>query len=260
MAKISLQHINMIYTDGTGTNTQALKDIHLNIEEGEFISVLGASGCGKSTLLEIISGLLKQTSGQIFLDGKEVTGASKNIGVVFQDSSLFPWRTVRRNIEFGLEINRRSKADKKILVDKYIKMMNLTGFEDRYPQQLSGGMRQRVGLARTMVNDPEVLLMDEPLGALDYLTRQTLQDEIVDLWRRENKTIIFITHDVAEAVYLGTRVVLLSPRPGRISNIYEIQEDRPRRRTDLVQLALIEKIQQRLNEISSDREDIRAYI
>jgi len=260
MAKISLQHINMIYPDGTGTNTQALKDIHLNIEEGEFISVLGASGCGKSTLLEIISGLLKQTSGQIFLDGKEVTGASKNIGVVFQDSSLFPWRTVRRNIEFGLEINRRSKADKKILVDKYIKMMNLTGFEDRYPQQLSGGMRQRVGLARTMVNDPEVLLMDEPLGALDYLTRQTLQDEIVDLWRRENKTMIFITHDVAEAVYLGTRVVLLSPRPGRISNIYEIQEDRPRRRTDLVQLALIEKIQQRLNEISSDREDIRAYI
>lgn len=258
MSKISLQHVNMVYPNGNGT--QALDNINLEIEKGEFVCVLGSSGCGKSTLLEIISGLLKQTSGKVLLDGQEITGPSKDIGVVFQDSSLFPWRTVRRNIEFGLEINGRSKKEKDELVAKYIKMMNLTGFEDQYPHQLSGGMRQRVGLARTMVNNPDVLLMDEPLGALDYLTRQTLQNEIVDLWRRENKTLIFITHDVSEAVYLGTRVILFSPRPGRVSDIYTIHEGRPRSRTDVNQLKLIEKIERRINDINSAREDFGAYI
>lgn len=249
MAKISLQHIDMVYPNANGTH--ALSDINLEIEKGEFVCILGSSGCGKSTLLEIIAGLLKQTGGKVLLDSQELDGPSKDIGVVFQDSSLFPWRTVRKNIEFGLEINGRSKAEKRELVDKYIKMMSLTGFEDRYPHQLSGGMRQRVGLARTMVNNPEVLLMDEPLGALDYMTRQTIQDEIVDLWQRENKTLIFITHDVSEAVYLGTRVILFSPRPGRVSNIYPIGEGRPRSRTDVRQLDLIAEIQQRINEVSS---------
>lgn len=252
MSKISLQHIDMVYPNAQGTH--ALSDINLEIEEGEFVCVLGSSGCGKSTLLEIVAGLLKQTGGKILMDGRALDGPSKDIGVVFQDSSLFPWRTVRKNIEFGLEISKKTQMEKIEMVDKYIHMMGLTGFADRYPHQLSGGMRQRVGLARTLVNSPAVLLMDEPLGALDYMTRQTIQDEIIDLWQREKKTMIFITHDVSEAVYLGTRVVLFSPRPGRVSNIYSIQIDRPRSRTDVRQLELIEEIQNRINEISTDNE------
>lgn len=258
MAKIVLQQVNMIYPNGNGTH--ALSDINLEIEPGEFVCVLGSSGCGKSTLLEIIAGLLKQTSGKVLLNGQEINGPSKDIGVVFQDSSLFPWRTVRQNIEFGLEIHGRSKQDKQELVAKYVTMMGLVGFENQYPHQLSGGMRQRVGLARTMVNNPDVLLMDEPLGALDYQTRQTLQDEIIRLWEQEKKTLIFITHDVSEAVYLGTRVVLFSPRPGRVSDIYTIDHARPRSRTAVKQLTLIEKIQQRINEINLGQGDFTPLV
>ncbi|WP_326512733.1 ABC transporter ATP-binding protein [Clostridium intestinale] len=251
MPKIILNHINKVYpgTDGT----KALEDINLTIEEGEFVAILGPSGCGKSTLLEIIAGLLKQSSGDVFLGNEKLDGPSKDIGVVFQDSSLFPWRTIRKNIEFGLEIGKIHKEKRKSVVDKYIDIVNLRGFEDKYPHQLSGGMKQRAGLARTMVNNPEVLLMDEPLGAVDYLTRLSLQDEIVDLWKREKKTIIFITHDVSEAVYLGTRVVLLSPRPGRIRRIFEVPFSRPRNRNDENILEIIDEIHKEINSINAPK-------
>ena len=253
MPKIILDHINKIYSGTDGT--KALEDINLTIEEGEFISVLGPSGCGKSTLLEIIAGLLKQSSGDVFLGDEKLDGPSKDIGVVFQDSSLFPWRTIRKNIEFGLELGKVDKEKRKAAVDKYIDIVNLRGFEDKYPHQLSGGMKQRAGLARTMVNNPEVLLMDEPLGAVDYLTRLTLQDEIVDLWKREKKTIIFITHDVSEAVYLGTKVVLLSPRPGRIHRTFNVPFSRPRNRNDDNILEIIEEIHKEINSINAPKSE-----
>lgn len=240
MSQIKITDLNMVY-EGTD-KTPALSNINLTVEEGEFITVLGPSGCGKSTLLEIVAGLLKQTEGSITLGDKVLDGPSNEIGVVFQDSSLMPWRTIRKNIEFGLEIRKIPKKDKKKMVDRYIHLVGLNGFEHKYPHQLSGGMRQRAGLARTLVNNPKVLLMDEPLGAVDHLTRLTIQDEIVDLWKKEKKTIIFITHDVSEAVYLGTKVVLLSSRPGRIKDIFEIPYNGGRTRKDKEVLEAIDKI------------------
>lgn len=245
MSGIEIKDLTMVY-QGTET-TAALEAINLTIEEGEFVTILGPSGCGKSTLLEIVAGLLPQTSGTISLNGKLLSGPSNDIGVVFQDSSLMPWRTIRKNIEFGLEIKKLPKQDIRKVVDRYIKLVGLNGFENKYPHQLSGGMRQRAGLARTLVNNPAVLLMDEPLGAIDHLTRLAIQDEIVDLWKREKKTIIFITHDVSEAVYLGTRVVLLSPRPGRIKQIYETPYYGSRSRKDREVIETIDKIYREIN-------------
>lgn len=259
MPKITIDNVTKTYPGVDGTN--ALENINLEIEEGEFITILGPSGCGKSTLLEIIAGLLEQSSGSIYLGNEKLDGPSRDIGVVFQDSSLFPWRTIRKNIEFGLEIGKFPKEEKRKIVDKYISLVNLKGFEDKYPHQLSGGMKQRAGLARTMVNNPEVLLMDEPLGAVDYLTRLTIQDEIVDLWKKEKKTIIFITHDISEAVYLGTKVVLLSPRPGKIFRIYDVPFSRPRNRNDENILHIIDKIHKDINSINApEQEEKLEYI
>ena len=245
MSGIEIKGLNMIYQGADAT--AALEDINLTVNEGEFVTILGPSGCGKSTLLEIVAGLLKQTSGTISLDGTILHGPSNDIGVVFQDSSLMPWRTIRKNIEFGLEINKLPKQEIRKTVDRYIQIVGLNGFENKYPHQLSGGMKQRAGLARTLVNNPAVLLMDEPFGAVDHLTRLTIQDEIVDLWKKEKKTIIFITHDVSEAVYLGTRVVLLSPRPGRIRQIYDIPYHGSRSRKDKEVLDTIDRIYREIN-------------
>ncbi len=251
MPRIEISNLNMVYPGTDGTN--ALQDINLSIEDGEFVTILGPSGCGKSTLLEIMAGLIKQSSGKVMLGDTELNGPSHDIGVVFQDSSLMPWRTIRKNIEFGLEIKKTPKNVVKQTVDRYIDIVGLNGFENKYPHQLSGGMRQRAGLARTMVNNPSVLLMDEPLGAIDHLTRLTIQDEIIDLWKREKKTIIFITHDVSEAVYLGTRVVLLSPRPGRIQKIFEIPFLSGRTRKDDIVLENIDKIYKEINSAEPHR-------
>lgn len=245
MSRIEIKGLNMVYQGAD--KTEALTDINLTVEEGEFVTILGPSGCGKSTLLEIVAGLIKQTSGTISLDGKLLDGPSDDIGVVFQDSSLMPWRTIRKNIEFGLEIKKTPRAEIRKLVDKYINIVGLNGFENKYPHQLSGGMRQRAGLARTLINNPAVLLMDEPLGAVDHLTRLTIQDEIAALWKKENKTVIFITHDVSEAVYLGTRVVLLSPRPGRVKQIFEVPYNGSRSRKDREVLDTIDKIYREIN-------------
>lgn len=227
--------------------TEVLEDINLTIDSGEFICIVGPSGCGKSTLLEIVAGLLPPSRGQVLLDGLPVKGPHPEVGVVFQDSSLYPWRTVLENVELGPEIRGMDKRTRRELAQEYVQMVNLKGFEYSYPHQLSGGMRQRVGIARALINNPEVLLMDEPFGAVDYLTRLQLQDELVGIWEREKKTIIFVTHDISEAVFLADRVVALTPRPSKIKRIIDIPLKRPRDRSDSAILEMEEKIYRVIN-------------
>lgn len=239
MPNIEVKNINKIYTSPDGKEVYALQDINLKVNDGEFVCIVGPSGCGKSTLLEIIAGLLPSTSGEILLDGKQVQGTSRDIGVVFQDASLFPWRTIEKNISFGMDVAKLPKEKRKARVEKYINMVNLKGFEHKYPSQLSGGMRQRAGIARTLAMEPEVILMDEPFSAVDHLTRCTLQEELIQIWEKEKKTILFVTHDINEAVFLANRVVLLSTRPGKIQRIYDVPYPQIRNRNakELVDIA-----------------------
>lgn len=247
MSEIEFRNITKTYENNDGEMTNALENINLKVEDGEFVCVIGPSGCGKSTLLEITAGLLSYSEGEILLDGKPKSGPSRDIGVVFQDSSLFPWRTIEKNVEFGLEISKSDKAKYSEEVKRTIEMVGLNGFENKYPHQLSGGMRQRAGIARTLVNNPSCILMDEPFSAVDHLTRLNLQDEIIKIWQKEKKTIVFITHDVAEAVYLANRVVLLTPRPGKIQDIFEIPFSWPRSRNNPGLVQIVEKIYVALN-------------
>lgn len=206
----------------------ALNGVNLDIHENEFITVVGPSGCGKSTLLNIIAGLSKATSGKVYCDEKEVTGTGTDRGVVFQQYALFPWLTVKQNVLFGLELQGKSKTEAEAIANKYIKMVDLQDFVNHYPKELSGGMKQRVAIARAYAVSPSILLMDEPFGALDAQTRTQLQEELIHTWESERKTCFFITHDVDEAIILGTRVVIMSARPGRIKEIVNIDLPHPR--------------------------------
>ncbi|EKQ55480.1 MULTISPECIES: ABC transporter ATP-binding protein [unclassified Clostridium] len=221
---VSLVRVFKAFDEYEGKLKYVLNDFSLDIKDGEFICILGKSGCGKSTLLNLIAGYLKSDNGNIFVNGKEVEGPSAERGVVFQQHALFPWYTVAQNIEFGLKIKK--KKDSKKIVNKYIDLIGLQGYENKYPSSLSGGMAQRVGIARALANDPEVLLMDEPLGALDAMTRDTMRKELIKIWKATNKTIIFITHSVPEAVYLADKVVLL--KEGKIEMLEKIDIPRPR--------------------------------
>jgi NitT/TauT family transport system ATP-binding protein len=221
---VSLVKVFKGFDEYEGKLKYVLNDFSLDIKDGEFICILGKSGCGKSTLLNLIAGYLKSDCGNILVNGKEVEGPSAERGVVFQQHALFPWYTVAQNIEFGLKIKK--KKDSKKIIDKYIDLIGLQGYENKYPSSLSGGMAQRVGIARALANDPEVLLMDEPLGALDAMTRDTMRKELIKIWKATNKTIIFITHSVPEAVYLADRVVLL--KEGKIEMLEKIDMPRPR--------------------------------
>lgn len=251
MPKIEVKNINKLYTSPDGQEIIALEDINLTINDGEFVCIVGPSGCGKSTLLEIVAGLLEATSGEILLDGEKVNGTSRDIGVVFQDASLFPWRIVSKNITFGMELAGVSKETQKKQLDKYINMVNLNGFEHKYPSQLSGGMRQRVGIARTLAMEPKVILMDEPFSAVDHLTRCTLQEELIQIWEREEKNILFVTHDINEAVFLANRIILLSPRPGRIQKIYDIPYPHRRNRNAKELMDIAAKIMMDINNTGS---------
>lgn len=221
---VSLVRVFKAYDECEGRPKYVLNDFSLDIKDGEFICILGKSGCGKSTLLNLIAGYLKLDYGNILVNGAEVEGPSAERGVVFQQHALFPWYTVAQNVEFGLKIKK--KKDSKEIVKKYIDLIGLKGYENKYPSSLSGGMAQRVGIARALANDPEVLLMDEPLGALDAMTRDTMRKELIKIWKATNKTIIFITHSVPEAVYLADRVVLL--KAGKIEMMETIDIPRPR--------------------------------
>lgn len=232
MPTITAKNISKLYIGADGETTNAIEDISLTINEGEFVALVGPSGCGKSTFLEIVAGLLDHDGGEIYLDEQKIDGTSRDIGVVFQDASLFPWRTIKKNIAYGMEIAKIPKEEQEERLSHYIKLMNLEGFENKYPAQLSGGMKQRAGIARTFVMNPKVILMDEPFSAVDHLTRCTLQDELVKIRQEENRTILFVTHDINEAVYLADRVVLLTPRPSVIQKEYVINASFPRTRDD----------------------------
>ena len=215
----------------SGSPLNVLDAVDLSVAPGEFLTIVGASGCGKSTLLRLIAGLDTDFQGDVVLDGKLVTEPSLDRGLVFQEPRLFPWLTVRQNVALGLLNAGLNKAAKNRSVAEHIALVGLTGFQDAYPRQLSGGMAQRAAIARGLVNRPGVLLLDEPFGALDALTRARLQDELQRIWTAEGITMLLVTHDVEEAVYLGDRVVVMAPRPGRIAATFDVGEPRPRDRS-----------------------------
>ncbi|MCX9014492.1 MAG: ABC transporter ATP-binding protein [Candidatus Methanoperedens sp.] len=212
-------------------NSFAVNNVNLEVNEGEFLCLLGPSGCGKTTVLRLAAGLDTPSSGEIFLDDKKITGANRECGFVFQEYALFPWRTVRGNIEFGPEVKGMQKEEVKRLSQHYIDLVGLTGFENHFPHELSGGMKQRVGIARAYANNPKLLLMDEPFGALDAQTRNIMQGELLRIWEQEHISALFVTHSVDEAVYLADRVVVMSARPGTVKEMFEINLPRPRVRT-----------------------------
>jgi NitT/TauT family transport system ATP-binding protein len=211
-----------------GLQIQALSDANLSIHKGEFITLIGASGCGKSTLLRMIAGFEQPTSGQALMWGKPINGPAPERGMVFQDYALFPWLTVRGNIGFGPLSRGLSKTAVTEATDRFLEMVGLTRFADAYPHQLSGGMRQRVAIARVLANDAEVVLMDEPFGALDAMTRERLQEELMEIWQRTGLTVVFVTHALEEAVLLADRVIVMSPSPGRIESDNAVNLARPR--------------------------------
>ncbi|MCD8011723.1 MAG: ABC transporter ATP-binding protein [Lachnospiraceae bacterium] len=225
--KLKIRGVRKNY-EGLSGEITALSEVSLDIAYNEFVCVVGPSGCGKSTLLNIIAGLLSPSAGSVELDGKKIEGTGIERGVVFQQYALFPWLTVLKNVMFGLTLQKKPKEEAEEIAMKYIRQVGLEDFVNAYPKELSGGMKQRVAIARAYAADPEVLLLDEPFGALDAQTRVQLQSELLKTWERERKTCFFITHDVEEAVFLAQRVVIMSARPGRIKKIIDIDIPYPR--------------------------------
>ncbi len=230
---IEIQSVDRTYVDTNDNTIEALRGINLSIRRGEFLSIIGPSGCGKTTLLRLIAGLDTPEAGKITLEGREITAPDPQRGYVFQQGSLFPWLTVEKNIAAGLKARGVYQAEKsKPEIEKYISLIGLNGFENAYPHQISGGMAQRVAIARALINRPAALLLDEPMGALDAFTRADLQDKLLELWKQDRTTMILVTHDVDEAVYLSDRIVVMTPRPGKIEEIVQVDLPRPRRRND----------------------------
>ena len=227
--KLDVRGITKLYSQG-GATLPVLENFSLAVADLEFLVLLGPSGCGKSTLLRIIDGIETCDAGQIILDGKDVTGTTgSGRGMVFQSFELFPWRTVLGNVAFGLEVAGLGARERTDIARNYINLVGLSGFENAYPHELSGGMQQRVGIARALAIDPTVLLMDEPYGALDVQTRDLLQDELLNIWEKQRKTVIFVTHSIEEALYLADRIVVMSPRPATIEQVIQVPFARPRR-------------------------------
>lgn len=218
--------------EGTNGPVQALEGVTFDVADGEFVCIVGPSGCGKTTLFRIIAGLEPATTGRVVLDGDRVDGPSTDLGLVFQEYHLFPWRTVAGNVGFGLERDGVATTERERRVRELLELVGLDGFADTYPRDLSGGMKQRVALARALAVDPGLLLMDEPFGAVDAQTKKLLQDELLDIWRETGKTILFVTHDVEEAVKLADRVVVMAKEPGRIREVIDVDVERPRERSD----------------------------
>lgn len=228
--QIQIDHVSMSFKDGKGQDVLALRDIHLDVKKGEFISLVGPSGCGKTTLLRLIADLLEPTEGIVKVAGmmpREVRLQQK-FGIVFQKPVLFDWRTVKKNVEMPLEIMKWRPKERSDRAEKMLELVGLTEFENHYPQQLSGGMQQRVGIARAFAIRPEILLMDEPFSALDEFTKEKLQQDLLRIWSKDMKTVIFVTHNIAEAVYLSDRICVLSPHPGRLSAVIDVDLPRPR--------------------------------
>lgn len=226
MGRLVLKKVSRRFND-----ILAVSDINLEVVDGEFVCLLGPSGCGKTTILRLAAGLDRPTGGELVLDGKRIDGVNRECGFVFQEYALFPWRTVKGNIEFGPEVKGMTKDERERISQHYIDLVGLKGFEEHYPHELSGGMKQRVGIARAYANNPKLLLMDEPFGALDAQTRNLMQGELLRIWEKEHISALFVTHSVDEAVYLADRVVVMSARPGTVKEIFENNLPRPRVRT-----------------------------
>ncbi|YBV94258.1 ABC transporter ATP-binding protein (plasmid) [Phyllobacteriaceae bacterium JZ32] len=229
--KISFQSVSRQFDLGQGEVFLALDRLSLDIADGEFVTVVGPSGCGKSTAMNIAAGLIRPSAGAVLVDGVEVSGPGPERGVIFQQYALFPWLTVQENVEFGLKIAGVGRAERKRTADHFIELVGLSRFADALPKMLSGGMKQRCAIARAYAVNPKILLMDEPFGALDALTRVQLQDQLLSTWSRERRTVMFITHDVDEAVYLANRVIVMAARPGRLHKIIEVDLPYPRNET-----------------------------
>ncbi len=243
MKKVKIRAIDLtkIYKNNE-SEIVALDNLNLSVNENEFVVIVGPSGCGKSTFLRIVAGFEKPTQGKVLLDGKEIIGPGPDRGFVFQEPVLYPWRTVLDNITFGLEVQGVKKDEARKIAMKYIKIIGLEGFENAYPYSLSGGMKQRVEIARALAYNPEVLLMDEPFGALDAQTRKIMQGELIRVWERLKKTVIFVTHSVIEAVYLADRIVVMTARPGKVKSIIKVGLPRPRSYTGEKFLKIREKV------------------
>ncbi|WP_203457054.1 ABC transporter ATP-binding protein [Paenibacillus tepidiphilus] len=227
---VSIRGVGRVYADSAGNPMEALRDVHLDIAPGSFVSFIGPSGCGKTTLMRLIAGLDETASGEITLDGKVIDGTHYERGYVFQQANLFPWMSIRQNIAAGLKA-RKVYRDCRDKPDEYLRMVGLEDFGRMYPHQVSGGMAQRASLARALINEPKVLMLDEPLGALDAFTRMNLQDELLRLWQLRGTTMILVTHDVDEAIYLSDRIIVMSARPGSIKEIVDIDMEHPRDRS-----------------------------
>ncbi len=230
--KLEIRNLTKTFSTEEG-EMAALEDVSIEVKPAEFLCIIGPSGCGKTTLLRMVAGLDHPSSGEIILDGKEVKGPSPDRGMVFQEFSLFPWRTVLKNVEFGLEIKGVGDKARREIAEKYIELVGLQGFENHYPYELSGGMKQRVAIARALATEPSILLMDEPFGSVDAQTRNILQEELLEIWKRTKKTVLFVTHSVDEAVYLADRVAVMSARPGCLVKCLDIDIPRPRKRTSM---------------------------
>ncbi|MDR3170201.1 MAG: ABC transporter ATP-binding protein [Treponema sp.] len=243
---IEINKVRKTFPQNEGQDIVVLDDVELRFEPGEFISLIGPSGCGKSTLLRLIAGLAQTDSGKLFLDGEEITKPGFERGLVFQDPTLFPWMTIYENIAYGPR-SRGVYREEKRAIPGFFTLVGLQGFEKSYPHHLSGGMAQRAALARALVNRPKVLLLDEPLGALDAFTRMNMQDEILGIWHQQQMTTVMVTHDVDEAIYMATKIVVMSARPAKIEKIIDVEIGRPRQRDDPDFLALRSKILQILH-------------
>lgn len=219
--KLIIDNVSKVFSD-KGQQVTALQNTSFTVAQNEFITILGPSGCGKSTILKIIAGLEEPSSGKVLLDGREIKGPGSDRGMVFQSYTLFPWLTVQQNIEFGLDVSGKTKAERQDIACHYLEKIGLTGFEKAYPSNLSGGMKQRVAIARALANDPQVLLMDEPFGALDAQTRTVMQELLLTVWEESHKTILFVTHDVDEAIFMGDTIYVMTARPGKIKARLEV--------------------------------------
>jgi NitT/TauT family transport system ATP-binding protein len=237
------------------TEVRALEQFDLEVADGEFVCLLGPSGCGKTTVLRILAGLEMKSGGTVELRGREISDAGPDRGLVFQEFALFPWRTVRKNIEFGLEVKGVPEVERGKISSLLIELVGLKGFEDSHPKELSGGMKQRVGIARALANEPAVLLMDEPFGSLDAQTRNLMQKELLRIWSATRKTILFVTHSVDEAVFLADRIVVMTARPGKVREIIDVDLPRPRDRTSREFIEVRGKV---LTELDEEFEKARA--
>lgn len=236
MSTLEISHLRMEYVDAyTDETVTAVGDVSFTIEEGDFVAVLGPSGCGKTTILNIVAGFQKQTSGSVRVGGKDVTGPSPERGVVFQSFALFPWKTVLGNVVFGLRMRGVPRRDREPIAQRYLELVGLDGFERKFPHELSGGMQQRLGVARVLANEPAVMLMDEPFASVDAQTRRKLQEDLTAIFEANHPTVFFVTHDIEEAVFLADRVVVLSTRPSRVKEVVTVPLERPRHWRDALE-------------------------